>query len=117
MADLELWDEVDKSGAASSVQLSLFLDSVQDLPSFVRFIDALHKDREDADRKEAARSAGSHSSWNGWENGSIADFLEAAVAWATTWTDDSRRGDPAHLVDENPWKAAARIIYAGKYYE
>ena len=41
MADVELWDESNTSGAASSVQLSLFLDSVQDLPSFVRFIDAL----------------------------------------------------------------------------
>ncbi|RAZ90665.1 hypothetical protein DPM33_13910 [Mesorhizobium hawassense] len=105
------------SGTASSVQLSSFLDSVQDLPSFVRFIDALREDREDADCKEAARPAGPYSSgWNGWENGSIANFLEASVAWATTWTDDSR-GDAAHLAADNPWKAAARILYAGKHYE
>ncbi|BCG95196.1 DUF7660 family protein [Mesorhizobium sp. 131-2-1] len=116
MADKELWDEVDKSGEKSWAQLSPFLDDVRDLPSFVRFIDALRKDREDADRKEALRSAAPYTSWNGWENGSIANFLEAAVAWATTWTDDSR-GDAAHLMADNPWKAAARILYAGKYYE
>lgn len=67
MADEELWEEVRKSKETSSKQLSLFLDGVEDLPSFVRFIDALRKDREDADHKEAARSAGSHTGWNGWE--------------------------------------------------
>lgn len=115
MADEELWEEVSASGTASWEQLSSFLDGVQDLPSFVRFIDALREDREDADRKEAARPAGPYSGWNGWENGSVATFLESAVAWATTWSD--RPGDPAHLASDNPWKAAARIIYAGKYYE
>ena len=117
MADDELWDEVDKSEAASSAQLTLALDSVQDLPSFVRFIDALRKDMEDADRKEAARPGPFDPGWNGWYNGSIATFLESAVAWAVTWTDDSRGDDAAFLTDENPWKAAAKILYAGKYYE
>ena len=116
MADDELWKEIRKSGEMSSAQISLFLDRVEDLPSFVRFIDALREDCEDADRKEAARPAGPYSSgWNGWENGSIAHFLEAAVAWATTWSD--RSDDPAHLASDNPWKAAARILHAGKYYE
>ena len=110
MADDELWDEVDKSEAASSAQLTLALDSVQDLPSFVRFIDALRKDREDADRKEAARPGPSDPGWNGWYNGSVATFLEAAVACV-------QDNGPEFLADENPWKAAARILYAGKCYE
>ncbi len=110
MADDELWEEVDKSAATSSDMLSLALDSVQDLPSFVRFVDALRKDREDADRQEALRSAEPYSSWNGWENNSIATFLERAVACV-------QDNGPAFLADENPWKAAARILYAGKYYE
>ncbi|QND61423.1 hypothetical protein HB778_26630 [Mesorhizobium huakuii] len=100
---------MDESGTTSWAQLSPFLDQVEDLPSFARFIDALRKDREDADRKEAARPGPSDPGWNGWRNDSIRDFLESAVAWAET--------KPAHLADENPWKAAARILYAGKYYE
>ena len=113
MTNDKLWEKVDKSEEASWTQLSLFLDRVEDLPSFVRFIDALRKDREDADRKEAARPGPSDPGWNGWQNGSVSTFLESAVAWV----DDNGRGDPAFLADENPWKAAARIIYAGKYYE
>ncbi|BCG74058.1 hypothetical protein MesoLj113a_52160 [Mesorhizobium sp. 113-1-2] len=109
MANDKLWDEVNKSEATSSAQLSLFLDRVEDVPSFVQFIDALRKDREDADRKEAMQSAGPYTSWNGWQSSSISTFLESGVAWAET--------KPAHLADENPWKAAARILYAGKYYE
>ncbi|MER8595435.1 hypothetical protein NKH33_28460 [Mesorhizobium sp. M1182] len=117
MANDKLSEEVRKSEETSWAQLSLFLDRVEDLPSFVRFLDALRNDREDADRKEALRSAGPDISWNGWENNSLATFLESAVAWAVTWSKDSRRGDPALLANDNPWRAAARIIYAGKYYE
>ncbi len=113
MADEELSYEAGTSEATSSAQLSLVLDNVRDLPSFVRFIDARRKDREDADRKEALRSAGSHIRWNGWENNSIATFLESAVACV----EDNARHNSAFLADENPWKAAARILYAGKYYE
>lgn len=110
MADDALWEEVRKSGEASWAQLSLFLERVEDLPSFVRFIDALRKDREDADRKEDARPGPSDPGWNGWYNGSIATFLEAAVACV-------QDNGPTFLADENPWKAAAKILYAGKYYE
>ncbi|MER9429952.1 hypothetical protein [Mesorhizobium sp. M0408] len=117
MTNDKLWEEVDKSEETSSAQLSLFLDRVEDLPSFVRFLDALRRDREDADRKETAMPGPSDPGWNGWYNGSISTFLESAVAWAVTWTEDSRRGDPALLANDNPWRAAARIIYAGKYYE
>ena len=111
------WEDLRASEAGSAANLRPLLENVQDLQSFIRFIDGLRRDAEDADRKEALKPAGPYSGWNGWENGSIANFLEAAVAWATTWTDDSRVGDPARLAADNPWKAAARIIYAGKYYE
>jgi len=89
------------------------LDKVHDLSSFVSFIDALRKDWEDAERKEAVTPAGLASSWNGWENGSIGAFLEAAVAW----TESHSGSDERFLADENPWRAAAEIIYSGKYYE
>lgn len=114
MTDEQYWEDLRASEARSSESLRLLLDDVQDLQSFIGFIDGLRRDSEDADRKEALKPAGPYSSgWNGWENGSISAFLERAVAW----TEDNQGGDPAFLADENPWKAAARIIYAGKYYE
>ncbi|RUV01732.1 hypothetical protein EOB36_12270 [Mesorhizobium sp. M6A.T.Cr.TU.017.01.1.1] len=113
MANDKLWEEVRVSEERSATQLSLLLKKVQDLPSFVRFIDALSKDRKDADRKEATEPAGPDTGWNGWENGSLSTFLESSVAWFK----ENERGDPAFLAGDNPWKAAARVIYAGKYYE
>ncbi|MER8406522.1 MULTISPECIES: hypothetical protein [unclassified Mesorhizobium] len=113
MTNDKLWEEVRKSEETSWAQLSLFLDRVEDLPSFVRFVDALRRDREDADRREIAKPGPSDPGWNGWQNGSISTFLESAVAWFEA----HGQGNPAFLADENPWKAAARIIYAGKYYE
>ncbi|RUV75313.1 MAG: hypothetical protein EOR30_21640 [Mesorhizobium sp.] len=113
MANDKLWEEVRESEERSATQLSMLLEKVQDLPSFVRFIDALSKDRKDADRKEATTPAGLDTGWNGWKNGSLSTFLESAVAWF----EDNGRGDPAFLARDNPWKAAARVIYAGKYYE
>ena len=107
------WEDLRASEAQSAASLRPILDDVSDLKSFLRFLDALRADHEDADRKEASKPAGLGSSWNGWENGSISAFLERAVAW----TEDNQRGDQAFLANENPWKAAARIIYAGKYYE
>ncbi|UCI17934.1 hypothetical protein FJ970_22915 [Mesorhizobium sp. B2-1-8] len=113
MTDDELWEEVRQSGEDSAARLQLLLNTVEDLPSFIRFVDALSNDREDTDRKQSMRPAGTDLGWNGWENGSIGTFLESAVAWVK----DNRRADPAFLTDENPWKATARILYAGKYYE
>jgi len=96
-----------------SASLRLLLDEVSDLHSFLGFLGALREDREAADRKQVLNPIGSFKTWNGWENNSIATFLESAGAWAH----DHRRGDPEFLSDENPWKAAARILYAGKHYE
>ena len=107
------WEDPRASEAQSHAGLRPVLDNVRDLQSFLGFLEALRTDREDADRKEALKPAGLDSSWNGWENNSIATFLESAGAWAR----DHRRGDPGFLTNENPWRAAARIIYAGKYYE
>lgn len=110
MTDEQHWGDLSASAAQSWESLQPLLEGVHDLQSFVRFIDGLRRDSEDADRKETLKPAGPYSSgWNGWENGSISAFLEAAVAWA--------EASPRSLADENPWKAAAKIIYAGKCYE
>ncbi|CDX24867.1 conserved hypothetical protein [Mesorhizobium sp. ORS 3324] len=112
MTDEHLGD-LRASEALSSASLRLVLNDVRDLQSFLRFLDALRTDREEADRRQVLDPAGPYGGWNGWENYSIATFLDSAVGWA----EDNRRGDPGFLANENPWKAAARIIYAGKYYE
>lgn len=113
MSNEQHWAELHESEKKSSNMLLSLLDEVCDLQSFVRFIKALGEDWEDAQRKEAIKPAGLASSWNGWENGSIGSFLEAAVAW----TESNQRADEGFLQNENPWKAAAKIIYSGKYYE
>jgi hypothetical protein len=50
---------------------------------------------------------------NGWENGSIGAFFDAAVSWAEA----SRNGLQYYEKPDNPWKRAAEIIYMGKVYE
>ncbi len=70
-----------------------------DTQSFLSFVRELIADREDGA--------------NGWENASIENFLEAAVAWA----DDSDFGEQQNLPGNNPWKQFANFLYAGKIYE
>jgi hypothetical protein len=90
------------------------LEKVTDLPSFVAFLAALRDDRTDAAAKDRLNPPSPHGPGaNAWENVSIENFLEAAVGWAEDWKD--REDGP--LVDSNPWRVAAKIIYAGKYYE
>lgn len=43
MANDKLWEEVRESEERSATQLSMLLEKVQDLPSFVRLIDALRR--------------------------------------------------------------------------
>lgn len=107
------WENLRASEIQSSAILRLLLDDVRDLHTFLEFLDGLRADREEADRKEASSPPGPYSSWNGWKNNSIATFLESAVACVS----DNLRLNQAFLASENPWKAAASIIYAGKYYE
>jgi len=43
---------------------------------------------------------------NGWENGTIEAFLDAAAAWATA----SKNGLEFYRKPDNPWKRCADII-------
>lgn len=82
---------------------------VTDRASFIRFLDALARDRAEADYRDGKSPPPPFSAGAlGWENGTIAAFLEAASAAA--------RDDPGD-VPENPWRACADILLAGKYYE
>ncbi len=90
------------------------LDAVVDEDSFVRFLSALAADRADEVRKEkAAPSSPYGPGANGWENGSIEQFLDAASSWA----ESSRNGLPRYNRPDNPWKRCADILFMGKIYE
>ncbi len=95
----------------SNDQIFERIESVHDEQSFIAFLKAL------SDNWEMAQSAGNirpsppygpdHA---GWENGTIGSFLEAASRFGEAWLALERSSD-------NPWKRAAKIIHAGKYYE
>lgn len=90
--------------------LHKLLAEVQDEGSFRKFLFALHQDWE-SDRKKEKRNPSSPygPSANGWENGTIGNFLEAASAWSEDTEIENS--------NENVWARAAQIIYAGKVYE
>ena len=90
------------------------VESVCDEQTFIDFISAMAADREDDCRKEELNPSSPFGpSHNGWENGSIESFLGAAAAWAVS----SINGLPLMEKTQNPWKRAAQIIHAGKFYE
>ena len=77
-------------------------DAVWDEATFVAFIAALAEDWED-------EGPGA----NEWENGTIAAFLGAAAAWG----ESTKNGTEFYSVPSNPWRRAAQILLAGKFYE
>ena len=89
------------------------LDAVCDEDSFVAFVVALSADRADEVQKEKKSLPSPYGAGaDGWENGSIEAFLDAASAWADDW-----KKSPQYRSPTNPWKRCAEILYAGKYYE
>lgn len=89
------------------------LESVNDRESFIFFLKVLSADRADEVKKETTQPSSPFGPGaNGWENGSIESFLDAAAAWA----EDAREG-PFWKWPENPWKQCAKILYMGKHYE
>jgi hypothetical protein len=85
------------------------LKSVDDEASLIAFARALLVDREAAE--------GALLSLDGfkgdWANNSIAEFLEAAVAWA----EDSEFGAHPGPKAANPWALFAAFLWAGRGYE
>lgn len=89
-------------------------DSVETEEDFLGFVDALVADRSDEEAKEKAEPRSSYGSGaSGWENGSIIAFLNAAAAWG----ESSKNGLEFYEKPSNPWKRAAQILHAGKFYE
>jgi hypothetical protein len=90
------------------------VETVDDEPSFLVFLAALAADRADEVAKEAATPSSPYGPGaNGWENGTIEAFLERAHAWGSA----SAAGMEFYSVPGNPWKRAADILFAGKFYE
>jgi hypothetical protein len=96
------------------MELHEHADAVHDRRTLLDFVRALIADRED----EVAKEAGSPSSpygagANGWQNGTIEDFLEAASGWA----ESTNFGEAQGLSVANPWRQFAVFLYCGKIYE
>ncbi|OMG71737.1 DUF7660 family protein [Burkholderia ubonensis] len=90
------------------------LERVVDERSFIDFLDALGRDWKAEREITAGTTSFPHDGGAlGWENDSIGTFLEAAVDWA----DASADGLRFYQVPDNPWRRAADILFAGKFYE
>ncbi len=89
-------------------------DAVCDERTFLEFLSALKADREDEVAKEKKKPSSPYGAGaNGWENGTIEAFLDAATAWGAA----SQNGLQFYQKPENPWKRCADILYMGKIYE
>lgn len=97
-----------------SADLHFLLESVTDENSFLAFARALVADRLDAKAKEAETPSCRYGSGaNGWENGTIEEFLESAISWAQATNVGLTQG----LDRSNPWKRFGVFLYCGKIYE
>jgi hypothetical protein len=90
------------------------LEQVKDQESFLVFVGALVENWEDAVQKEKLTPGSTCGRGaNGWENGTIGAYLDAALRWAET----TRMGQTQGLPAEPNWKAFALFLYSGKIYE
>ncbi len=89
-------------------------DNVETEQDFLNFVEALMEDRNDEEKKEKVNPSSPYSPGvNGWENGDIVSYLDAALAWGQA----SVSGLEFYEKPTNPWKRAAHILHAGKFYE
>jgi hypothetical protein len=90
-----------------------YLDQVVDRATFLAFVQALVEDRQDEVTKERQSPSNPYGPGaNGWQNGTIEDFLFAALRWA----EDEE--EPEEGLPEKPgWRAFATFLYCGKIYE
>lgn len=90
------------------------LDAIHDRESFLAFVRALTADRRASVAAEQQAPSSPHGpDAGGWENVTIEQFLEAALAWAESTGMGVQQGLPA----EPSWKSFAVFLYCGKTYE
>jgi hypothetical protein len=88
-------------------------DAVSDWSSLLAFVKALIADREAEIAKENQSPSPPYGPGaNGWENGSIEGFLDAASRWAESTNFGEKQG-----LSGNPWRQFASFLYCGKIYE
>ncbi len=73
-------------------------NSVETEQDFLDFVYELMQDRNDDENVN--QSSPNDSEINGWENGNIVSFLDAALAWGQA----SINGLELHEKPTNPWK-------------
>ncbi len=96
------------------MDLQRLADEVHDEQSLLEFMKFLSIDAKDGREKEKNIPSSPYGSGaNGWENGSIDGFLEAATRWGRSSID----GLKLYEKPNNPWKRVAQILYMGKIYE
>lgn len=89
-------------------------DQVVDEASFIRFVEALAKDLDDENEKEAENPSPPYGTGaNGWENKNLSDFLLTMSSWASS----SKNDLPLYQKPKNPLARMADILYAVKIYE
>jgi hypothetical protein len=97
-----------------STDLDDLVAAVHDEESFLSFLQALLEDWESEQESERLSPSPPYGPGaNGWENGTIGAFLDAAIRWAR----DSRNAPLLQPLAQNPWLRCAQILYAGKFYE
>ncbi|WP_226704128.1 hypothetical protein [Microbulbifer elongatus] len=87
-------------------------DQVETERDFLNFLKALMNDWDGDEQREDSGRAYTSGPY-GWENVRISTFLDAALAWGEATIEDSTSASQP----ENPWKRAAHILHAGKFYE
>ncbi len=96
------------------IDLMQIIENVQDEESFICFLHSLMNDRLNELKKEKEFPSSPYGPGaTGWQNSTIEDFIESAIAWAN----DTRGNSEHYTGPSNPWKRAAQIILAGKTYE
>lgn len=87
-------------------------ERVADERAFIRLLQLMALDWEDQRQNELVKPSSPYSAGaNGWESGSIGQFLESAAAWAEA-TSPTANSDVSEV-----WRRAAMIMVAGAFYE
>jgi len=95
------------------MELEDLIKLVVDKETFLKFVEALRKDRELSEKAEFEKPSSPYGpDAGGWQNTSIENFLESSIAWA----EDTDFGI-LRLGDVSPWRVFAEFLHLGKLYE
>jgi hypothetical protein len=97
-----------------AIDLSALADQVHDEESFLEFVAALAADWQEEREIEKVKPSSPYGPGSlGWENSTVGAVLDAAVRWGAA----SINGLRFYEKPSNPWRRAAHILHAGKFYE